>query len=130
MVFPFPMSMVKMLLSRTGWNKTKVTENVDLILLTLTAGFALVCYIVKFKHKPKYCKMLTQILLRFHFGYTFSSLVYLAYRLALVRQLKRRIYLWVINSFQKIKRFDLLLHNMTLPKDESKLFNNSKTFKF
>lgn len=48
------MSMVQILLSRTGWNKTKVTEDVDLILLTLTAGFALVYYIVKFKHKPKY----------------------------------------------------------------------------
>lgn len=91
MVFLFPMSMVKILLSRTGWNKTKVTEDVDLILLTITAGFALVYYIVKYKHKPKYCKMLTQILHRFHFGYTFGSSVYLAYLVALVRKLYHKL---------------------------------------
>lgn len=117
MVFLFPMSMVKMLPSRTGWNKTKVTEDVDLILLTLTAGFALVNYILKFKHKPKFCKISTQILLRFHFGYTFGSSVYLAYLVALVRKFY-------------FLRFDLLLHYMTLPKNESKFFNNSITFKF
>lgn len=89
------MSTVKILLSRTGWNKTKVTKDVDLILLTLTAGFALVYYIVKFKHKPKYCKMLTEILFWFHFGYTFGSSVYLAYLVSLVRKLYLKIWSFI-----------------------------------